>query len=177
MKHTKAVMSVLSCILLSGCVTATADDGAVFGEKRILPDSTVRNGYYVSESDESYIHVVNGTIELCGFDYEKFYRSQPVPASVNAEDEQELSAYISESAEFNRELNSLKEYTVVEIAGMGENGGALIMLATNPSENEISAAIEADGQLGMSGYLLIDENMIRVISPMPDYVYAGESME
>lgn len=57
-----------SCVLLSGCVTAKAEDGRP-RHGYINENITVQSGYYTCEEDDSYIHVDGNMIECCNFDY------------------------------------------------------------------------------------------------------------
>lgn len=55
------------CLTLAGCTAANAaDDGR---ETITLADDVIlRDGFYLSDNDESYIHIEGDYIELCGYD-------------------------------------------------------------------------------------------------------------
>lgn len=115
------------CLTLAGCAAASAtDDGRE--TIAVADDVVLQNGYYLSDNDDSYIHVEDGYIELCGYDYiSKFtdnwnsYEGGKAP----------LEEFIDNSAEILLYQIEWQEYTPVRFAGLGEDGTDYILLAVH----------------------------------------------
>lgn len=126
MKRLLALTGTLGILALSGCAVASADDGKVQGDKVILEDPA--NGYYTSNNDDSYIHIIDGQIELCNYDID-------ARTIENHKNYDGPKASLEDALEFSREtfteLFRLQEFTTVSFTGMGDNGSDFILLIPN----------------------------------------------
>ncbi len=123
MKRLLALTGTLGILALSGCAVASADDGKVQGDKVIQEDPA--NGYYTSNNDDSYIHIIDGQIELCNFDID-------ARTIENHNNYDGPKASLEDALEFSREMFTelfrLQEFTTVSFTGMGDNGSDFVML-------------------------------------------------
>ncbi len=123
MKRLLALTGTLGILALSGCAVASADDGRVQGDQVILEDPA--NGYYTSNNDDSYIHIIDGQIELCNYDIE----SRAIEDYNNLDGPKvSLEESIKSTREYLTEEFKLQEYTPVSFVKMGEDGTDFDML-------------------------------------------------
>lgn len=129
MKKLLAMAGILGIIALTGCTTASADEKEK-GDLSVV-EVDLQDGYYLSDKDDSYIHIENGMIELCGYDidgkakenYEKYKEEDCVKIS--------LDEWIANAEEVFEPLFAWKEYTPVCFTQAGENGDDLTLLVVD----------------------------------------------
>lgn len=161
MKKILLITALIFSSVLSSCATASANES---DETKILTSATVKEGYYLSDSDESYIYVSDNTIQVVNFDKEKYLKT---------EYEKEIA-----SGRLNRNATSVDEFiaesidsivvndTPTEFTIMSFPGGS-VMLVTSKEET-------GNGGGAYFGYFLTDSN---TISSIYNYSYAGETPE
>jgi hypothetical protein len=146
----------------TGCTTAKADDERktdIFVDNSV----TVSEGYYLSDNDESYIHIENGQIELCDYDYVADFTE----SWNNIEDSKvSLDEYIENSAELFLAQIELQSFTPVRFEGCTEDGGDIVILVLNYDSAAASGAY--------SGYILNDDGTISKVDNI--YTYYGAEL-
>jgi len=126
MKKLFALAGLLGIIALTGCTVASAD-GKKPGEISVV-DVDVKEGYYLSNNDDSYIHVEDGKIELCDYDIEEKARADWEKTDG---EKASLDKWIENAVEINEPLFAWKEYTPISIAKAGESGDDMILLVVD----------------------------------------------
>lgn len=163
MRKLLALTAILATLTAAGCsVNAGADTGVKTGDI-VVTDTTLADGYYLSDNDNSYIHINDGKIELCNFDIaqyaEESYEKEESPAI-------SLDEWINNAKETFEPLFEYKEYTPVRFVGMGENGEDLVWLIV---DYEFAAEHGA-----YTGYEVQDDATI--IREGNTYTYSGETL-
>ncbi|MDE7193683.1 MAG: hypothetical protein K2O14_06895, partial [Oscillospiraceae bacterium] len=125
-------------------------------------DIVLDNGYYLSNNDDSYIHIEDGRIELCGYDYAAAFTDS---WNELGENKVSLEEYIENSAEILLDQIKLQEYTPVRLAGLGEDGTDVILLALN---YEFASSVGA-----YTGYTLNSDGTISKVDNIYSY-YGAE---
>lgn len=129
MRKLLALAAILAVLTAAGCsASAGADDVMEYGQS-FLPDIEVKSGYYLSDNDESYIHIENGQIELCNYDIESEIASNYEEHSDNIS----LSRveYAENCLEDYTEWSSLQNFTPVTWYKFGDNDEDYTMLVLN----------------------------------------------
>lgn len=117
-----------ACLMLAGCTAALAEVEEQVGSAVVVED-TLANGYYLSNNDDSYIHIIDGQIELCNYDYiADFTESWN---EIQNADKADLEEYIANSAEIFVPQCELQDYTLVKFVGMGDEGSDFMLLTLN----------------------------------------------
>lgn len=151
------------CLTLAGCAAANAADD---GRETFTVDNDIilENGYYLSDNDNSYIHIEDGFIELCGYDYITDFTD-----SWNACEggKVSLEEFIDNSAEGLFYQIEWQEYTPVRCAGLGGNGTDLILLAVHYD-------YQPDGSGFIGGYVYNDDGTISKVDNI--YSYYGDEL-
>lgn len=159
MKKLLAIAGIFGIIALTGCTAASAD-GKKPGEISVV-DVEVKEGYYLSNNDDSYIHVEDGKIELCGYDIvgkakENYEKAEGEKVS--------LDEWIENAKEQFEPLFAWKEYTPVCFTKMGENGEDMVWLVVDYDFASEHGAY--------TGYTLNDDGTI--YREGNTYTYSGE---
>lgn len=127
MKKILCVSAGLLCLTFAGC-NASREESTTQNTITVAEDVVPEEGYYLSDNDNSYIHIKDGQIELCGFDY-----VTELTDDWNAYDGSKIS--LDEYIEINTELlmteHKLQSFTPVRFAGLGEEGSDIIILVRN----------------------------------------------
>lgn len=164
MKKLLALAGVLGILTLTGCTVASADaDGEEKGDI-VITEVDLQDGYYLSDNDDSYIHIEDNMIELCGFDIEG-------RAAADWEEYDGPKVSLEESVRSAKEefewLFAWKEYTPIRVVEFGDDGGDLIMLVVN---YEFASAHGS-----YTGYIVNDDGTI--YREGNTYTYAGETQD
>ena len=149
-------------LLLAGCAAASADAEYSDGDC-IEAEVSLSDGYYLSDNDDSYIHISGGQIELCGYDYVTAFTED---WNAVEGDKASLEEYVDNSAEIFLSQCSLQDYTPVKFIGMGENGADLTLLAVNYELAQSTGTY--------TGYILNDDGTISKVDNV--YSYVGEEL-
>lgn len=159
MKKLLAIAGIFGIIALTGCTAASAD-GKEKGEISIV-EVDLKDGYYSSDKDDSYIHIEDGMIELVGYDI----AAQAKRIYETAEgDKVSLDEWIENAKEQFEPLFAWKEYTPVCFTKMGENGEDMVWLVVD---------YEFASEHGTyTGYVLNDDGTI--YREGNTYTYKGE---
>ncbi len=148
------------CITSTSCVSAAASEDE---EVREVGKIAVKEGYYTCAEDNSYILISDGTIQIVGFDKDKYIE--------NAYSD-EVAAYGTDTAsisfeEYKNEAEaSIKVDDTPTVFSVMSFPGGEIMLVTERNET-------GKGGGAYFGYFLEDEN---TISGLYDYKYAGDTV-
>lgn len=155
-----------SSLALTGCsIAAKANDTHDEYGKQIVGENWADDGYYLSDCDDSYIHVENGKIEMCGYDYVQHFTEE-----WNEYDGKkvELEEYLANCEESYLRQSELQEYTPVKFIGMGDvEGEDYVMLVLDYDR--------ADAIGAYTGYSL-DGHTITVGDSFPIYTYFGTKL-
>lgn len=127
MKKTFLPLALLFSLSLTGCAVASADDGRPAGGHSEV-EAELADGFYTSDKDDSYIHISNGNIELCGYDLESDVKEE---YDSIAGEKVSFEEYLANSEEIFEEQTKLQPYTPVCFNKMGENGEDLTLLVLN----------------------------------------------
>lgn len=128
MKKILALAGILGILTFTGCTVASAaGDGAEKGDV-VKTEVDLQDGYYLSDNDDSYIHIEDGMIELCGYDIEGKERES---WEKTEEPKVSLDEWIDNAKEVFEPLFAWKEYTPVRFVQMGENNEDLILLVVD----------------------------------------------
>ena len=128
MKKLSALAGILGIITLTGCTVASAaDDGKRKGDISVT-EVDIKDGYYLSDNDDSYIHIEDGKIELCGYDIEGKAKEvyEKTEGKKVSRDE-----WIENAKEQFEPLFAWKEYTPVCFTEMGANGEDMVWLVVD----------------------------------------------
>lgn len=158
----KIVCLIPLALVLTGCAAASADPEYTQGEC-IEIEVSLADGYYLSNNDNSYIHIEDGEIGLCDYDYTAAFTSD---WNALDGDKASLDEYVDISAEALLYQISLQKYTPVKFVGMGENGGDLNLLAVH-----YKTSLENNTYYG---YILNDDGTISKIDNI--YTYEGTEL-
>lgn len=159
MKKLLALAGILGIIALTGCATASAD-GKEQGEISVI-EVDLKDGYYLSDNDDSYIHIEDGMIELVGYDIAE--KAKNIYETTEG-DKVSLDEWIKNAKEQFEPLFAWKEYTPVCITKMGENGEDLVWLIVDYEDASKHGAY--------TGYVLNDDGTI--YREGNTYTYEGE---
>jgi len=159
MKKLIALAGLLGIIALTGCTAASAD-GKEQGEISIV-EVDLKDGYYLSNNDDSYIHVEDGKIELCGYDIvgkakENYEKAEGEKVS--------LDEWINNAEELFEPLFAYKEYTPIVCTQAGEGGKDMTLLVVDYDFASEKGAY--------TGYTLNDDGTI--YREGNTYTYSGE---
>lgn len=159
----KRFLYLVPCtIMLAGCAAASADVEYVDGDC-IEVDVSLADGYYLSDGDSSYIHISDGQIELCDYDYVSAFTDE---WNSTDGDKASLEEYVDNSAEIFLAQCSLQDYTPVKFIGMGENGADMTLLAVNYELAQSTGTY--------TGYILNDDGTISKVDNI--YTYYGAEL-
>lgn len=158
----KKLLCLLPIALLAGCTAVSADTEYNDGDC-IEADVSLADGYYLSDSDDSYIHISDGQIELCDYDYVAAFTEE---WNAIDGDKASLEVYIENSAEIFVPQCSLQEYTPLSFIGMGENGDDMTLLALNYELSKENGTYV--------GYILNDDGTISKADNI--YTYFGTEL-
>mgnify|MGYP004617757459 CR=1 FL=1 len=127
MKNKILSLTVLFSLALTGCAAASAaDDHPAGGHSEV--DVDLADGYYTNDKDNSYIHITDGKIELCGYDIESEIRKEYDSIT---DDKVSFEEYLANSEELFEEKTKLQSFTPVCFNKMGENGEDMTLLVVN----------------------------------------------
>lgn len=127
MKKIIALAGILGILAMTGCAVASADDGKTKGDIKVV-EVDLKDGYYLSDNDDSYIHIEDGKIELCGYDIEG--KAKEVYEKTDGE-KVSLDEWIENAKEQFEPLFAWKEYTPVCFTEMGANGEDMVWLVVD----------------------------------------------
>ncbi len=174
MKFKSIVKSALVgavCLVMAGCAAASAD----FVPYKEIDETIVKDGYYTTDVDESYIHVENGTIELCNFSEEneleaiEGYWNEYLEGLSDEEKELRLGdhdGYVANSLEGAKETYAKQEYTPMTFYVNAYLTVRMLLLD----------AFDPEGETGSyHGYLVNDDGCI-YLNPEKLYSFAGEEI-
>ncbi len=161
MKKLLALAGILGIIALTGCTVAKAD-GEEKGDTLVV-DVDLKDGYYLSDNDDSYIHIDNGMIELCGYDIE----GKALKDWESTEGKKVgLDEWTKNAKEQFEPLFAWKEYTPVRFVKMGEGDKDLVMLVVDYEFASEKGAY--------TGYVVNDDGTI--YREGNTYTYEGETL-
>lgn len=163
MKKLLALAGILGIITLTGCTAASADEEKKPGDVSIV-EVDLKDGYYLSDKDDSYIHIEDGKIELCGYDIEgkakeSYEKTEGKKVS--------LDEWIANTKEGFDSAFAWKEYTPVCFTKMGENGEDLTLLVVDYEFASKSGSY--------TGYIVNEDGTITREENI--YTYKGEKLE
>lgn len=149
-------------LLLAGCTVVSADTRYSDGDC-VVCDVSLSDGYYLSDNDSSYIHIADGQIELCDYDYITAFSEDW--EAIEGE-KASLEDYVENSTEIFVSQCSLQEYTPVKFIGMGENGEDMTLLAVNYEFSQSTGTY--------AGYILNGDGTISKVDN--NYSYCGTEL-
>lgn len=164
MKKLLALAGILGALMLTGCaLTSAAADGEEKGDI-VITEVDLQDGYYLSDKDDSYIHIDGNMIELCGFDivgraktdWENFDGPKV-----------SLEESIACAKEVFEPLFAWKEFTPIRIVECGENGKDLTLLVVDYEWSKEHGTY--------TGYLVNEDGTITREGHI--YTYNGENLE
>lgn len=135
-------------LVLTGCTAASADTEYSPGDF-VVTEVSLADGYYLSDNDDSYVHITDGQIELCNYDYVTVFTEQWNSLEGN---KASLEKFIEVSAEAFLPQCALQEYTPLKMIGMGENGGDQILLSLDYEWSKENGTY--------NGYLVYDDGTL-----------------
>ncbi len=164
MRKLLAVAAILATLTAAGCsVAANAGDTMERGEM-FIPELELKDGYYLSDNDESYIHIENGQIELCNYDIESEIASDYEEHSDNISLSRE--EYAENCLEDYTAWSSLQDFTPVTWYKFGDNDEDYTMLVLN-----YDFAVEKGAY---TGYQYNSDGSISKLENT--YTYSGETL-
>ena len=149
-------------LVLTGCTAASADTEYSPGDF-VVTEVSLEEGYYLSDKDDSYVHIVDGQIELCNYDYITICTEQWNAIEGDKVSLEESIAIFEESFLPQCEL---QEYTPLNMIGMGENGGDQLFLSLDYEWSKESGAY--------NGYLVYDDGTLSKAGNI--YTYFGTEL-
>lgn len=164
MKKVLALAGILGALTLTGCaLTSVAPDGEEKGDI-VITEVDLQDGYYLSDKDDSYIHIEDGKIELCGYDIEgKTKAAYEACEGKKAS----LDVWLETAKEDYGSLFAWKEYTPVCFTKMGKNGEDFTLLVVDYEFASKSGSY--------TGYIVNEDGTITREENI--YTYKGESLE
>lgn len=154
------------CLITSGCSVVSADNDEIVHSQVMLEKTLINDGYYLSDNDDSYIHIVNGQIELCGYDFETVCRSDYDELTDEQKEKTSLESFVKDSVKWFEEETALQDFTPVKFSNGGEDGSDLTLLVLN---YESASSVGA-----YTGYVLNNDGTIWKVDNT--YSYYGEAL-
>ena len=163
-----AVLCAGGCAMTSLAAAAVSRDPSavtyITDTHPVIPDIEfdIKDGYYVSSADNSYIHIYDGYVELVGYDFAAALPSayeEGVEAGIIDPEKNSYERFYDDSVKGFIETSKPRKYVVKAFPAMGAG-----MLVTEMSETE-------QGGGSYSGYGIIDDNILT--SHGDTYIYAG----
>ena len=149
---------LLAIITMSGCAAVSYADNATLTAEEF----NIKDGYYVSETDDSYFHIADGWIELKEYDISivlpKKYEEAVEQGFIEPE-KYSYEEFYKNSIEGFKYDSQPKKYTVKVFPN------SYAMIVTESSETD-------KGGGSYSGYGIVNETTIEFQGNM--YVYCGE---
>ena len=153
-------------LIMSGCSVASADNEEIIHSQVTLEKTLINDGYYLSDNDDSYIHIINGQIELCGYDFETVCRSDYDELTDEQKEKTSLESFVKDSVKWFEEETALQDFTPVKFSNGGEDGSDLTLLVLN---YEFASSVGA-----YTGYVLNNDGTIWKVDNT--YSYYGEAL-
>ena len=162
MKRNSYTIFVLAAIIfgISGCSTSSAEE-----YKSASEIYEVKDGYYTSDSDKSYILISDGYIELFNYDIDSVLKAEYKKATENKTiNSKDLSyeEYYNNSIEAYKKTSGRQEYTLKILP----NSTAMLVIESFET---------GSGGGSYIGYTIVDENTLH--GKRNYYSYSGEVLE
>lgn len=162
-----SIVPVAAFVLMSGCSSvASADNDEILHSQIVLDMALIDDGFYLSDNDSSYIHISDGQIELCDYDFERVCRSDYEKLTDEQKQNTDLDSFVSESVKWFEDEAALQEFTPVKFCNGGEEGNDLILLVLN---YEYASSVGA-----YTGYVFNKDGTICKVDNT--YSYFGEEL-
>lgn len=181
-KHIGLPAVILGILCLCGCDKFFSDMKLTEPAEEWIAltyDVPVKQGYYLSNNDDSYIVIENNRLTVVGVDWESHYR-EIYPRQEN-QTESEYEEEVSQEIQFiytNLYVN--QPYISVRYVNRSERfPNPYLILVTNTTEETLSKTTLGSGfGYSVGVFEMPDENTIRcgVIDGPYNYVYCGTSL-
>ncbi len=153
MKKLLALAGILGILAMTGCTVASAADDEKQKGDISVTEVDLKDGYYLSDNDDSYIHIEDGKIELCGYDIEGKEKEN---WEKTEEPKVSLEEWIDNAKEVFEPLFAWKEYTPICITKMGKNDEDLVWLVVDyefakKSGSYTGYVVNKDGTISREG--------------------------